>query len=507
MFYGAVSVSEPLLLGFDVGTSAVKAAAYTLEGEPVGVAQRQIRLDAPREGICEVDPRDYWEGLAGCCADLRRDHVPMEAVHALAVAANAETLLPVDESLQPVRAGIVWLDTRSRREAVDLGERFGVDELARRSGQPQIIPMWPATKMLWLRRHEPETVAAARWWLQPLDYLVARLTGRILSDHSEYSSSLLLDIASRSWWRPMLDEIGVAPSSLPELVPAGSPLGPATAEARQALGLTADTLVVMGGFDQACTAVGAGNIRAGIVSESTGTSLAAVTTVPAPPPSASTVPCHVHVVPDQYFLCAHNPAGGSLLAWFRDLCGTDLSFSALDDLAATVEPGSDGLVVLPYVSGAVTPTFDPDARGVFFGVTLRHERRHLVRALLEGVGFALADLVDAERALGTNPLELRSVGGGAKSRLWSQIKADVTGLTVRTVMGSDHAGASGAAILAGVGSGLFQTVGEGTDALVRLAEGFRPDPARVAAYADVRQTYSQLYPNLQALFARGTEGG
>ena len=154
----AALVSEPLLLGFDVGTSAVKAAAFTLEGTPVAVTSRQIRLDAPREGICEVDPRDYWDALVACCADLRRERVEMRAVRALAVAANAETLLVMNDRLEPVRPGIVWLDTRSQQEALDLGERFGIDQLARRSGQPQMIPMWPATKMLWLRRHEPETV-------------------------------------------------------------------------------------------------------------------------------------------------------------------------------------------------------------------------------------------------------------------------------------------------------------------------------------------------------------
>ena len=496
-------MSEPLLLGFDVGTSAVKAAAFTLEGLPVAVTSRQIRLDAPREGICEVDPRDYWEALVACCADLRRERVEMRAVRALAVAANAETLLVMNDRLEPVRPGIVWLDTRSQQEAIDLGERFGIDQLARRSGQPQMIPMWPATKMLWLRRHEPEVVEAARWWLQPLDYLVARLTGKVLSDHSEYSSSLLLDIQDRSWWRPMLDELGVTPDSLPKLLAAGTPLGPATIQAQQALGIGSEAVVVMGGFDQACTAVGAGNVRAGVISESTGTSLAVVATVPVPPLVASGVPCHVHVVPDRYFLCAHNPAGGSLLSWFRDLCASDISFAELDELAATVKPGSEGLVILPYLSGSATPTFDPRARGVFFGLTMRHERRHLARALLEGIAFALADLVDAERALGADPLELRSVGGGAKSRLWCQIKADVTGLTVQTVRGGDHAGALGAAILAGVGSGLLVSVEDGADTLVHLSETFEPDPSRVEAYTTVRHIYGQLYPRLHELFTEG----
>jgi xylulokinase len=501
MSAAAGSVSERFLLGFDVGTSAVKSAAFTPTGETVAVAVRKVELSTPGDGICEVDPRAYWDALVAGCADLRRQGVDTRAAAALAVAANAETLLPVDERLEPVRPGIVWLDTRSRREALELAERFGVEQLARVSGQPQMIPMWPATKLLWLRRHEPRSVADTRWWLQPLDYLTARLTGEVLSDHSEYSSSLLLDIGTRVWWKPMLDEVGVEPGTLPKLVPASTPIGPASGEAQELLGIDSSTVVVMGGFDQACTAVGAGNVRPGVVSESTGTSLAVIATIVTPTHGAGGVPCHVHVVPDRYFLCAHNPAGGSLLDWFRTAYAPDLSFAELDALAATAEAGSDGLVLLPYLSGSATPSFDPAARGVLFGLTLRHERRHLVRALLEAVAFALADLLDVERGLGVEPQELRSVGGGATSRVWSQIKADVTGLKVRALSGGEQAGALGAAVLAGVGGGFYSSIEDGADALVHFAQAFEPDSGAFEAYADARRVYGELYPRLHDLFA------
>jgi xylulokinase len=208
----------------------------------------------------------------------------------------------------------------------------------------------------------------------------------------------------------------------------------------------------------------------------------------------------VHVVPERYFLCAHNPAGGSLLNWFREAYAPELSFAELDALAATAEAGSDGLVLLPYVSGSATPTFDPAARGVLFGLTLHHERRHLVRSLLEAVAFALADLLDAERELGAEPQELRSVGGGAISKVWSQIKADVTGLPVLTRSGADHAGALGAAVLAGVGSGFYSSIEDGADALVHFSETFEPDAATFEAYADARRVYRELYPRLHDLF-------
>jgi xylulokinase len=494
-------VPEQLLLGVDVGTSAVKVAAYAPPGARVSVAVHAVDLSTPGNGICEVDPRSYWDALAACCADLRREGIDTRSVSALAVAANAETLLPVDDHLEPVRPGIVWLDTRSSQEAADLAERLGAERLAALSGQPRMIPMWPATKMLWLQRHEPRAVARTRWWLQPLDYIGARLTGAAVSDHSEYSSSVLLDIRTLRWSDIVLAEIGVDPRNLPELVPAGTPIGRATSEARAALGLGPTALVVMGGFDQACTAVGAGNVSEGVASESTGTSLALISTIAGPLGGARDVACHVHVVPGRYFLCAHNPAGGLLINWFRDTFAPGLSFAGIDALAGKAEAGSDGLVMLPYLSGSVTPTFDPSARGVLFGLTRGHELRHLARSMFEGVAFALADLVDAEHALGATAPELRSVGGGAKSGLWSQIKADVTGITVRPVVDAEYAGARGAAVLAGAGSGLFSSIEEGVELLVALADAYEPDPRSMETYAVGRRVYEQLYPRLRDLFA------
>ena len=492
---------DALLLGVDLGTSAMKTAIFDLDGRCVAESTQRIPLETPGPGLCEVDPRAYWQALVGCCSELRSGGHPLAQVRALAVAANAETVLYLDDDFEPVRPGMVWSDIRSEREAADLGARFGFDDLARRSGQPQMIPMWPATKILWLRRNEPENARRVRWWLQPLDYLLARLTGRVVSDASEYSSSLLLDIGVRAWWGEMLQELELAPRSLPELLLAGTPLGEPGVDARTELGLAPETVVVMGGFDQACTALGAGNVLPGIVSESTGTSLAVTATVAAPPASAKTVPCHVHVVPDAYFLCAHNPSAGSILSWFQREFAPGLSFSDLDGLADAAPAGSEGLLLLPYFAGSATPYFDPAARGVFFGLTERHGRGHLVRAILEGVAFALADLVDAERALGVQVHELRSVGGGARSAIWSQIKADVTGAPVHTTEAPDHAGALGAAILAGVGGGLLPSVEVGAETMVRLALRFEPDAREVERYAHARKLHRELYPRLEDLFA------
>lgn len=492
-------MSDELLLGFDVGTSSVKAAAFDLGGAPLGFATALVALQRPGSGLCEVDPRDYWHGLRECCRILAAQGVELWRVRALSISAHAETLIPVDEKLEPVRPAIVWVDTRSTREAADLVARFGTEELARRSGQPLMIPMWPATKLLWLQRHEPDLAGRVRWWLQPLDYLIARMTGHVASDASEYSSSLLLDIRARRWWQPMLDELAISERVLPELRRAGSPIARLRAGPAAELGL-GEALVVMGGFDQACTAIGAGNVRDGAVSESTGSSLAVITTIREPPATIGAVPCHVHVLGDHYFLDAHSPTAGAAYAWLRDQLAPELSFSELDALAAKVPAGSDGLLLLPWLAGTATPSFDPMARGVLFGLTLDHGRGHLARAALEGVAFELAALLDESRKLGSDPRELRSVGGGACSALWSQIKADVTALPVTVPAIADHAGALGAAILAAVGADVLPTIEAGADALVRIDHTYLPDPAAQERYTQVRQLHDRLSTQLDALF-------
>lgn len=489
-----------LLLGFDIGTSALKAVACSVEGEVAGTASFDVPLDLQEGGRCEVDPRSYWTGLRACCHELAAAGVDLGRVRALALAAHAETMIPVDEQLEPLCPAIVWVDRRSEREADELGARFGHEELARRSGQPEMIPMWPATKILWLQRHEPDLAREVRWWLQPLDYLTARLTGVVATDYSEYSSSLLLDIRARAWWPSMLDALGLDESALPALCAAGSEVGAVTPGAAGELGLGRDVTVVMGGFDQACTAVGAGNVREGIVSESTGMSLAVVSTVRDVPPASSKVPCHLHVVPDHHFLNAHSPSGGSAYAWVRAMFAPGLTFEELDVAAASAPVGADGVVLLPTFSGTATPTFSAHARAVLFGLTLDHDASRIARAALEGVAFTLAGLIDASRQLGVAPYELRSVGGGARSAVWSQIKADVTGLPVRVPAVVDHAGALGAAIVAGAGSGVFASIAEGADALVRLVRTFEPDPAVAARYAHARAVQSELYFRLADLF-------
>lgn len=496
-------MKRQLLLGIDVGTSSIKAIAFTTDGDSVAAATRPCEISMPGRGRYELALESCWDALAACCAEILAAGVEPHEVAGIAVSAHAETVAPLATDGTPLRPAIVWLDGRSTQEASELRDAFGEEQLQAVSGQPRVIPMWPATKILWLEHHEPEAHAAARWWAGPLDYIYLRLTGRLLTEPSTYSSSLMLDVRSRDWWNPMLERLGARREMLPELVDAGTAVGGLSPAVAETLGLAPGTPIVMGGFDQACSALGAGNVRAGGASESTGTSMALHATIDeAPPQPGSSVPLHLHVVPERLLLNASTPTGGAAIDWFRRLLvpeSSGESYARYEALAASAPPGSDGVVVLPHLAGSACPAFDPAARGVVFGVAPHHGPGHLARASIEGVAFALAEMLDAERALGASPREIHSVGGASRSDLWLQIKADVANLPfVATAV--EDAGALGAAILAGVGAGIFASADEGCAAMVRQRATFEPDPAGVERYAEARAVYRELHPRLQTLF-------
>ncbi len=490
------------LVGIDIGTSAMKATALTTEGKIAATCAAEYVLDMPREGICEADVAAYWTALVTCCRGIVSAGVAPGGIVALSLAAQAETLVCLDEKYEPLRPAIVWLDNRSVEEAKELREHFGQSALYAVSGQPEMIPMWPATKMLWLAHNEPATFEHTRWWVQLLDYFTYRLTGRLMSDRSEYSSSLVLDASSGEWYQPMLDYVGITTAQLPELGTAGSSVGLLMPKIASELGLSERTVVALGGFDQACTTLGAGNVSPGIVTESTGTCLAVHATLSHfQTVAGGVIPCHIHVAPSRWFYDASASTGGAVFKWFRDAfypAGT--SYSVLTSMAEEVAPGSTGLVMLPHLMGSVVPEYDADVRGVLAGLQLSHGRPHVARAILESIAYLLRHLVELQVEAGATCEEIRSIGGGARSDLWCQIKADVTGVPVVT-MEVEEAGTLGAAILASVGAGVYGTVGEACARMVRVRRRFEPEASVREVYRDAYGRYRMIYPGLKGLWA------
>ncbi len=388
----------------------------------------------------------------------RRDDVV-----ALAVSSQGETVVPVDDAGRPLAPAIVWLDNRAVAEARELGAAFQDQRVYDVTGVPSVVPTWPACKILWWRRHAPDVYAGASRYLLVEDLLLHRLTGRFVTEGGVQCTSLLFDIRSGAWWDEMLEAVGIDASRLPELARPGDAVGTLTRGAAAALGLSTRVMVVAGGMDQGAGAVGVGNVRAGMVSESTGGALTLQASVAHHGADQTRqTPVYIHSAPGTYLYCPVCPTGGMALTWFRDQFGGEEvaqaagggpdAYDLLTALAADVPPGSEGLLMLPHLMGAFSPEYEPQARGAFYGFTLRHGKGHFVRAVLEAVAFMLRRNIELLERAGAPAAEIRSHGGGARSDLWNQVKADVCGRPVLTLEGDDAA-IRGDAMLAGVAAG------------------------------------------------------
>ncbi len=497
------------LLAIDAGTTSVKAGLFAPDGRCLGVSRQEYQLETPSAERAQLDPEIYWQAcLKTVRAALEQSGQQPGQVKALAVSSQGETTITLDRAGQAIYPAMVWLDNRATEQAAFLASRFAA-EVYPRTGIPEIVATWPACKILWLRQNEPEIFARAARFVLVQDYLIYRLTGRIVTDGSISCTTLNYDIQKNTWWNAIQDVIGIRAEQLPEIVPPGSRVGALSSSAAQALGLTTDTFVITGGMDQAVGAIGAGNFRPGIVSESTGAALAIQATISDPLIDKSqVVPVYYHSAPGQYLFVPVCPTAGMAFKWLRDAffqdeikqagqVGMD-TYDRLTNLAGAIPAGSDGLVMLPHLMGAFSPETNLAARGSFTGFTLSHTRGHFVRALLEGVAFMLRQNLEFIERTGMEIKEIRSTGGGARSRLWNQIKADVCNLPVVT-LANEETGLLGDAILAGVSSGVFQSIEEGCQAMVAVKESFLPGKD-AGAYSGSYKLYCELDRQLSGYY-------
>ena len=513
----------PSLIGLDIGTTSVKVGVYDAGGRQLASVGREYALDHPAPDRAEADATAYWtatvsairEALSAAAAGAGA--APQDAgadpgnVIAIAVSSQGETVVAVDAAGRPLGPALVWLDNRARDEARELGERFGDALIYDHTGVPNVTPTWTACKLLWWQRHEPERFEAAARFLLVEDFILHRLTGRFVTEEGVQSTTLLLDIRTHGWWGEMLQAVGVGPERLPELVRPGTVVGTLTLEAAEALGLPRSVRVVAGGMDQGAGAVGVGNFGGPVISESTGGALTLQATVDrhGGDPSGQT-PVYVHSAPDRYLYCPVCPTGGMALTWFRDQFGGEEvaraaregrnAYDLLTALAAGVSPGADGLTMLPHLMGAFSPEYEPDARGALYGFTLHHGKPHFARAVLESVAFMLRRNLELLAGAGAPATEIRSHGGGARSALWNQIKADATGLPVVTLEGEDAA-VRGDAMLAGVACGSFRDLEHACDAMVAIDRRYEPDPATKSAYDDAYGRYVRLFESLRPMYS------
>ncbi len=484
-----------VLVGVDVGTSGTRALAVTIEGELVAEATRPHELLTPRPGWTEQQPAEWWEACKGVLREVAA--TVGEEIVGLGVTGQMHGSVFLDGAGAVIRPALLWNDQRTSGECNEITSRVGEARLLELAGNPALTG-FQAPKVLWLARNEPDAYARVESVLLPKDYVRFELTGERATDASDASGTLLLDVRARDWSDEILDALEIPRSWLPRVYEGPEVTATLRDDVAADLGLPRGLPVAAGGGDNAAAAVGVGVVREGLVSTSIGTSgvLFAHRDEFTPDPSGR-VHAFCHAVPGAFHLMAVTLSAGGSLSWWRERLGGGASFGDLVDEAASVEPGAEGLLFLPYLTGERSPHLDPHARGGFVGLTVRHGRAHMTRAVMEGVAFSMRDGLEVMRGLGTPDDDLRAVGGGARSPLWLRLQADVYGRAIRRTE-VDEGPAYGAALLGGVAAGVFADV-DGASARVRLRdEVTEPDAERARRYDELYAIYASLYGALRA---------
>lgn len=484
------------LLGIDASTTGVKALLIDDNGEIVASSTTPLHLSTPRPLWSEQDPHDWWQAAITSIRNVVKE-ADAENIAAIGLTGQMHGLVLLDDAGEVLRPAILWNDQRCAEECDEIRARLGKDRLVQLSGNDALTG-FTAPKIVWVRNHEPDVYDRARHVLLPKDYLRYALTHEYAMDKADGSGTLLFDLEKRDWSNEILDALEIPGAWLPPTFEGPEITGRITREAAEATGLREGTPVVAGGGDQSAQAVGVGAIRPGVLAVTMGTSgvVFAATETPLIEPQGR-LHAFCHAVPNRWHLMGVMLSAAGSLQWYRDALCPNVSFDELVTEAARVPAGSDGLLFLPYLCGERTPHPDPLARGAWIGLTNRHTRGHLTRAVLEGVAFGLKDIFALMLEVGMRDVhQVRVSGGGAKSMLWRQILADVLDsepVTVNTTEGAAY----GAALLAGVAAGVWSDVDTACAQTIRVSERISPDLANVSRYAEMYRQYQSLYPTLR----------
>lgn len=492
------STSGPYLMGIDVSTTGVKALLVNRFGEVVGVANTEQPLSTPHPLWSEQDPADWWSGTQKSIQQVLKDTaISGDEVQAVGLTGQMHGLTLLDEQNRVLRPAILWNDQRTGQQCDEIRARLGKQRLIELTGNDALTG-FTAPKILWVQENEPDVFKQTRHILLPKDYVRYQLTGDYAMDKADAAGTILLDIKTRDWSPEVLKALDIPEEWLPKTYEGPEITGRITEEAARLTGLKAGTPVIAGGGDQAAGAVGSGAVQQGIVSLALGTSgvVFATTDQPFIEPEGR-LHAFCHSVPGRWHLMGVMLSAAGSLRWFRDTFAPGMGYDPLLEPAKDVALGSEGLLFLPYLTGERTPHPDPLARGAFVGLTLRHGLPHMTRAVLEGVAYGLRDSFELIRGAGMEDIrQVRVSGGGAKSPLWRQILADIFNAELVTVNTTEGA-AYGAALLAGVGTGVWPSVDAACQATVKETGCTTPIEANVKKYEQGYALYRQLYPALK----------
>ena len=501
-----LEIMQIYVLGIDVGTGGTRALIMGADGHVFASATEEHEPFAtPQLGWAEQRPEDWWRaaGIAIRKA-LAKGQLRGDQISSVGFSGQMHGAVMLDASGDVVRPALIWCDVRTEKQCRELTERIGAEQLIRLTCNPALAN-FTVTKLLWTREIEPENWKRVRSVLLPKDYVRFRLTGEKATDVADASGTLMLNVAQRQWSAEILEAAEIDRSWLPTLYESTEVCGKVSVKGAEATGLSVGTPVVAGAGDQAAGAVGMGVVTPGAVSATIGTSgvVFAATDSPALDPQGR-LHTFCHAVPGRWHVMGVTQAAGLSLRWFRDqfACtpagdGRD-PYEQLTAEAATVAPGADGLLWAPYLMGERTPHLDPAARGVLAGLTASHTRAHVIRAILEGVAFSLKDTFTIFTEMQVPVRSIRLGGGGARSRLWRQIQADVYDQEVEIVEAEEGA-AFGAAVLAGVAAKMWASVDAACDSVVCVVERVTPIPANVAVMSAAGIAYRRIYPAMKSI--------
>jgi len=493
--------NQKLLLGIDVSTTGAKALLINTSGRVISSATSALELSTPHPLWSEQDPEDWWEGIKlSIKKALTQANANGDDITAIGMTGQMHGLVLLDANGKVLRPAILWNDQRTGKQCDEIRAMVGREKLIETCGNDALTG-FTAPKILWVKENEPELYKKVKHILLPKDFVRYKLTGEFAVDRAGGSGTILFDLAKRTWSEELINTLEIPNAWLPPTFEGPEVTGAVTKNAADETSLSEGIPVFGGGGDQAAQAVGVGAVQPGIIALTLGTSgvVFATTESPLVEPEGR-LHAFCHAVPERWhFMGVMLSAAGSL-QWYRDTLAPDTSFDELISEAISISPGSEGLLFLPYLTGERTPHPDPEARGAWVGLTVRHTRAHLTRAVLEGVAFGIKDSFTLIQTAGLGEItQVRISGGGAKSQVWQQIMADVLGSELVTVNTTEGA-AFGAALLAGVGVGAYDSVHEACEATIQITGKTPPDDRISQIYNDYHVRYQALYPILEPEF-------
>lgn len=498
------------LIGVDIGTSGTKTVLFDEKGNSIASALYEYPLYQPNIGWAEQDPEDWWQATYTTIkAVISKSGVNPADIKGLGLSGQMHGLVMIDKDGKVLRKSIIWCDQRTSYECEQITNLVGKQRLIEITANPALTG-FTASKIMWVKNNEPDVYEKAFKILLPKDYIRYKLTGEFATEVSDASGMQLLDVPARKWSDEVLTKLDIDKSLLAKVYESYEISGTVHNTAAELTGLSIGTPVAGGGGDQAAGAVGNGIVKPGVVSSTIGTSgvvFAYSDNVTIDP--SGRVHTFCHAVPGTWHVMGVTQGAGLSLKWFRDnFCMSEKETAALlevdpyyltDGQAALSKPGCEGLIYLPYLMGERTPHLDPDAKGVFFGLSAKHTRRDMIRSVLEGVGYSLKDCMDIIKGMGIEVNEVRASGGGGKSKIWRQIQADMFNTDMVTI-NSSEGGALGVALLAGVGCGIYSSVAQACDAAISTVAKQAPIENNVIIYNKYHKVYKKLYTGLKDSF-------